>query len=120
MRSRGIQPALLPRPSPYPQSLPFVRSMVRVRDCNFMAVMEDSFGGSVVGIEIRLLGRFSVRLDGDEIPPGAFGGRLARALVRVLLTRRGRFVSRDLLTESLWLDSPPANPDMNLNVLVNR
>src|ERR1700704_5561991 len=59
------------------------------RDCNFMAVVEDMFGGSVVGIEIRLLGRFAVRLDGEEIPPGAFGGRLARAPVPALLTRPG-------------------------------
>ncbi|HEY4937954.1 MAG TPA: BTAD domain-containing putative transcriptional regulator, partial [Actinomycetota bacterium] len=70
--------------------------------------------------EIRVLGRFSVRRDGVEIPAGAFHGRLVRSLVRMLVTRRGRFVSRDLLIEALWPAGPPADPDLNLNVLVTR
>src|SRR6266571_8724775 len=71
-------------------------------------------------IEIGLLGHFSVRRDGVEVPPAAFRGRLVRTLVRVLVTRRGSFVSRDVLTEALWPDGPPADPDLNLNVLVTR
>jgi DNA-binding SARP family transcriptional activator len=71
-------------------------------------------------IEIRVLGRFSVRRDGVEIPAGAFHGRLVRSLVRILATRRGSFVSRDLLIEALWPAGPPADPDLNLNVLVTR
>ncbi|HMC04694.1 MAG TPA: BTAD domain-containing putative transcriptional regulator, partial [Actinomycetota bacterium] len=71
-------------------------------------------------IEIRVLGRFSVRRDGVEIPAGAFRGRLVRSLVRLLVTRRGSFVSRDLLIEALWPAGAPADPDLNLNVLVTR
>jgi len=71
-------------------------------------------------VEIRLLGRFSVRRGGEEVPPGVFGGRLVRRLIRVLLTARGAFVSRDALTEALWPAHPPADPAANLNVLVNR
>ena len=71
-------------------------------------------------IEIRVLGRFSVRRDGVEIPAGAFRGRLVRSLVRMLVTRRGSFVSRDLLIEALWPAGAPADPDLNLNVLVTR
>jgi DNA-binding SARP family transcriptional activator len=73
-----------------------------------------------MGIDIRVLGRFSVSRDGEEIPPGAFGGRRARTLVRILLSRRGQFISRDFLVEALWPKSPPADPVMNINVLVRR
>ena len=71
-------------------------------------------------IEIRLLGRFSVRRSGDEVPPGAFGGRLARSLVRILVIQRGRFVSLDTLTEALWPTRPPADPAANLRIIVKR
>jgi DNA-binding SARP family transcriptional activator len=71
-------------------------------------------------IEVRLLGRFSARRSGEEIPPGAFGGRLVRALVRILVTRRGEFVSHDVLAEALWPGRLPADPVANLRVLANR
>ncbi|MGH8992516.1 MAG: BTAD domain-containing putative transcriptional regulator, partial [Acidimicrobiia bacterium] len=71
-------------------------------------------------VDIRLLGRFSVRRAGEEIPPGAFGGRLVRTLVRVLLTRRGEFISHDVLAGALWPGRMPANPAANLKVLVSR
>lgn len=71
-------------------------------------------------IEIRLLGRFSARCSGEEIPPGAFGGRLVRILVRVLVTRRGAFVSHDRLAEALWPGRLPADPVANLRVLATR
>ncbi len=71
-------------------------------------------------LEVRLLGRFSVRHAGEEIPPGAFNGRLARTLVRVLVTRRGAFVPRDVLAEALWPGRAPADPAMNLNVMISR
>ena len=44
-------------------------------------------------IEIRVLGRFSVWQEGVEVPAGAFRGRLVRSLVRMLVVRRGSFVS---------------------------
>ncbi len=71
-------------------------------------------------VEIRLLGHFSVRRGGEEVPPGAFGGRLARTLVRLLATRRGKFVPRDVLAEALWPGRLPSDPGANLKALVNR
>ena len=71
-------------------------------------------------IEIRLLGRFSARRSGEEIPRTAFGGRLARTLVRLLLTRRGEFVSHDVLADALWPERLPADPVASLQVLVTR
>ena len=72
-------------------------------------------------IEVRLLGRFAVRRDGVEVPPTEFaGGRLTGRLVRVLATRPGALVPRDVLIDALWPEHPPADPDANLNVLVAR
>lgn len=71
-------------------------------------------------IEVRLLGRFSIRRAGEEIPPGAFNGRLVRTLVRVLVTRRGAFVPRDILAEALWPGRAPVNPAMNVSVMISR
>ena len=72
------------------------------------------------GTEIRLLGGFSIRRGGEEVPPSAFRGRLVRTLIRVLVTRRGQFVSHDVLAEALWPGRMPADPIANLKVLVNR
>ncbi len=70
--------------------------------------------------EIRVLGRFSVRRNGSEIEAGAFGGGLTRTLVRILVSRRGELVSRDVLIDALWPRRVPAEPGASLNVLVNR
>jgi len=71
-------------------------------------------------VEVRLLGRFAVVVDGEEVPTGAFQGRLVQTLIRILVTRRGQFVSRDVLIEALWPTEAPADPARNLNVLVTR
>jgi DNA-binding SARP family transcriptional activator/tetratricopeptide (TPR) repeat protein len=76
-------------------------------------------GGGAV-IRIRLLGRFAVERDGQEIPLGSFGGRLARRLLRLLALRRGTLVPKDLIADALWPDNPPADPAGNIEVLVSR
>ncbi len=70
--------------------------------------------------EVRLLGGFSVHQAGEEVPPGAFGGRLPRTLVRLLATQRGALVPADVLIDALWPVRPPADPAANLRILVNR
>jgi DNA-binding SARP family transcriptional activator len=74
----------------------------------------------VPGVALQLLGRFQVRRDGEEVPPGSFGGRKVRALLRVLAVRRPDLVPHAVLAEALWPDRQPADPVANLNVLVNR
>jgi DNA-binding SARP family transcriptional activator/tetratricopeptide (TPR) repeat protein len=69
---------------------------------------------------IRLLGRFAVEHDGQEIALGAFGGRLARRLLRLLALRRGNLIPKDLIASVLWPDDPPADPAGNIEVLVSR
>ena len=71
-------------------------------------------------LEIRLLGRFSVRRDGQEIPAPDLGGRLGRTLIRLLVTRRGTVVPVDILAEALWPDRQPADPAANVAVLLSR
>ena len=71
-------------------------------------------------IRIRLLGRFAVEHDGQEIALGSFGGRLARRLLRLLALRRGTLVPKDLIADALWPDDPPADPAGNIEVLVSR
>ena len=71
-------------------------------------------------LEIRLLGRFSVRRAGQEIPAPELGGRLGRSLIRILLTRRGTVLPVDVLAEALWPDRQPADPAANVAVLVSR
>jgi DNA-binding SARP family transcriptional activator/tetratricopeptide (TPR) repeat protein len=75
---------------------------------------------AAAGLDIRLLGRFSVRRAGREIPPSEFQGRLARTLFRLLVTRPDQLVTRDYLTESLWPGRAPADPERNLNVMIAR
>ena len=71
-------------------------------------------------IRIRLLGRFAVDRDGQEIALREFGGRLARRLLRLLALRRGTLVSKDLIAGALWPDDPPADAPGNIEVLVSR
>lgn len=71
-------------------------------------------------VKIRLLGRFAVERDGQEIALRAFGGRLARRLLRLLALRRGTLVPKDLIAEALWPEDPPADPAGNIEILVSR
>jgi DNA-binding SARP family transcriptional activator/tetratricopeptide (TPR) repeat protein len=71
-------------------------------------------------LEFRLFGRFVVLRGGAEVPVASFGGRKVRTLLRILVTRRGRFLPHDILAERLWPDRLPADPAANLQVLVNR
>jgi DNA-binding SARP family transcriptional activator/tetratricopeptide (TPR) repeat protein len=71
-------------------------------------------------VEICVLGQFAVRIDGEAVGAERFGGRLTRQLIRLLVARQGSVVSRDALVDALWPERTPADPDANLNVLVNR
>jgi DNA-binding SARP family transcriptional activator len=75
-------------------------------------------GGAAIGI--RLLGRFAVDRDGQEIALREFGGSLARRLLRLLALRRGTLAPKDVIAGALWPDDPPADPAGNVEVLVSR
>ncbi len=56
-------------------------------------------------------------LDGDR--PVALGGPKQRALLAVLLLRRGEVVSRDRLIDELWGERPPASAAKTVQVYVS-
>jgi DNA-binding SARP family transcriptional activator len=67
-------------------------------------------------LDFRILGPFEV-LDGDR--PVALGGPKQRALLAVLLLRRGEVVSRDRLIDELWGERPPASAAKTVQVYVS-
>jgi YVTN family beta-propeller protein len=67
-------------------------------------------------LDFRILGPFEV-LDGDR--PVALGGPKQRALLVVLLLRRGEVVSRDRLIDELWGERPPASAAKTVQVYIS-
>jgi DNA-binding SARP family transcriptional activator len=65
--------------------------------------------GSPGRVEVRLLGGFSVLVDGRPLPQRAWQSRKARDLLRVLVARRGRPVSREELADLLWGATAPGD-----------
>lgn len=70
-------------------------------------------------VAIRVFGRFEVLLDGVAVPAGQWQSRKARDLLRILVARRGRPVSRDELSELLWPDDRPDRTGHRLSVLLS-
>ncbi|MET9627395.1 BTAD domain-containing putative transcriptional regulator [Lentzea sp. NPDC006480] len=56
---------------------------------------------------IQTLGGFRVLRDGDPLPPAAWQSRKARDLVKILIARRGRPITREALGNLLWPDEEP-------------
>lgn len=54
--------------------------------------------------QIRTMGGFAVLLDGESVPPAAWGSRRARQLCKRLAVALGEPVPRDELVEMLWPD----------------
>jgi DNA-binding SARP family transcriptional activator len=67
-------------------------------------------------LDFRILGPFEV-LDGDRLV--ALGGPKQRALLAVLLLRRGEVVSRDRLIDELWGERPPTSATKTVQVYVS-
>lgn len=55
-----------------------------------------------VPVEIRVLGGFQVLRQGSPVPLGAWQSRKARDLLKILVTRRGRPIAREIIGETLW------------------
>jgi DNA-binding SARP family transcriptional activator len=58
--------------------------------------------GGTPGVAIQTLGGFRVLRDGAPVPMTAWQSRKARDLVKILVTRRGRPVTRETLISLLW------------------
>ena len=70
-------------------------------------------------IQIRTFGRFEVRVDGLTVSTAAWQSRQARDLLRTLVCRRGRAITRDQLCELLWPDEDPDRTRHRLSVLLS-
>jgi DNA-binding SARP family transcriptional activator len=76
----------------------------RPHPAGLLAAVEAAAGPQV---EVRVLGRFEVRRGPLAVDEREWQSRKARELVRVLVARRGRPITRDALTELLWPDEDP-------------
>lgn len=71
------------------------------------------------GLDIRLLGRFSVAVDGLEISGDAWRSRRAADLVKLLALAPGHRTHRSQVMEALWPDSQPEASSTNLRKAVH-
>jgi len=60
-------------------------------------------------VEIRLLGRFGVVVDGQEVPEAAWARRHAAGLVKLLALAPDRRLHREQVIDALWPDEPVAD-----------
>ncbi|MEI7742413.1 MAG: BTAD domain-containing putative transcriptional regulator [Chloroflexota bacterium] len=65
-------------------------------------------------LEVGALGRFRVIRDGEPLPAAAWQSRKARDLLKILVTRRARPITRETLFELLW---PAEDPEPLANRL---
>ncbi|HEX6745465.1 MAG TPA: BTAD domain-containing putative transcriptional regulator [Solirubrobacteraceae bacterium] len=70
-------------------------------------------------LAIQALGRFRVLRDGAPVPRSAWRSRKARDLLKMLVARHGRPVSRDALIEALWPEEDPARCANRLSVALS-
>jgi ATP/maltotriose-dependent transcriptional regulator MalT/DNA-binding SARP family transcriptional activator len=73
-------------------------------------------GGDATRVAIQSLGRFAVHRGGELVRPSAWQSRRARELLKLLVSRRGRPVSRDFLMDTLWPDEEPDRVANRLSV----
>jgi predicted ATPase/DNA-binding SARP family transcriptional activator len=69
-------------------------------------IRSDDLGKNPV-VEIKLLGSFSIQINGKKIPPEAWRLRKVKNLVKLLALVPGHQMHRDQVIEYLWPDSDP-------------
>jgi DNA-binding SARP family transcriptional activator len=70
-------------------------------------------------VAIRSLGGFAVTRGGVVVGPGEWQSRKARDLLKILVCRRGRPVTREALIEALWPEQDPARTANRLAVALS-
>src|SRR5690348_12097109 len=70
-------------------------------------------------VEIRLLGGFAARVDGDPVPENAWRLKKARELVKLLALARGHRLHREQAMDALWPELDPSAAANNLNQAVH-
>ncbi len=67
-------------------------------------------------LALRVLSDFGV----DGVEPQALGSRKGRLALTLLALAEGQVVPADVLVDALWADTPPAQPEDQLAVLISR
>lgn len=67
-------------------------------------------------VSIRVLGSLGAERDGEAVP---LGGRRQRAVLALLVSRRGQVVSVDRMFDDLWQGAPPAQAVTSLQAYVS-
>jgi len=70
-------------------------------------------------IAISSLGVFGVWRGGEVVPAGEWQSRKARDLLKILVCRRGRPITRDGLIETLWPEQDPRKTSNRLSVALS-
>lgn len=70
-------------------------------------------------VAIRVLGNFQVLHDGTPIAAGTWQSKKARDLLKILIARRGRPISRMALMAALWPDMEPSRLANRLSVALS-
>lgn len=72
-----------------------------------MSVVEPASNAKPPLLQIQSLGCFVVLRDGEAIPAQGWGTHRAKALLKLLLTQRGRPLHKEQIIDCLWHDSSP-------------
>jgi DNA-binding SARP family transcriptional activator len=81
-------------------------------------LLADASAGAPV-IAVRTLGAFAVLRDGTEVSPREWQSKMARQVLEILVSHRGRPVPRQRLIELLWPEQPPGPTSNRLSVLLS-
>jgi ATP/maltotriose-dependent transcriptional regulator MalT/DNA-binding SARP family transcriptional activator len=80
----------------------------RLRDLGARPQMAAGDPHASAAVAIEALGRFRVLRDGAPVAVSAWRSRKARDLLKMLVARHGRPISRDAVIEALWPEEDPA------------
>jgi DNA-binding SARP family transcriptional activator/Tfp pilus assembly protein PilF len=72
--------------------------------------------GGEPAVAITTLGGFGVLLNGKAVPASAWQSRKARDLLKILVSHRGRPMTREFLMELLWPEEDPSRLSNRLSV----
>jgi DNA-binding SARP family transcriptional activator len=89
------------------------------RKPNGRAAYRTAACSSATAVSVITMGRFCVIRGSEVVPAAAWQSRKARALLKLLITRRGRPITRDAAAEALWPEQDPAPLANRLSVLLS-
>lgn len=95
------------------------RELGNQRGVNRVASIRDLRGQTLPALFIQTLGGFRVMRRGEPVPVTAWQSKKARDLVKILVTRRGRPVKREVLISLLWPKEPADRVGNRLSVALS-